>query len=199
MLDGRWLYVAALAIAAAILGRRGASARTIIELVALGHVVVLANVALFPIPIDPALLLDARTAASSGGGGLNLVPFATIGPVLTGHAPPLAARIAVLNLFVLTPAGVYLPALFESLRSWRGLAIVAIAGGVSVEAAQLAISTVFGFPYRTIDIDDVILNALGIAIGWLILGLATATRASADESWRGFGRGRPGKRRCMRG
>ena len=198
MLDGRWLYVAAVPITLAILIRRRAPVRTIIELVAFAHVVVLANVALFPIPVDQLLVLDARSAASSGG-GLNLVPFATIGPVLTGHAPPLAARIAVLNLFVLTPAGVYLPALFESLRSWRGLAIVAIAGGVSVEAAQLAISTVFGFPYRTIDIDDVILNALGIAIGWLILGLATATRASADESWRGFGRGRPGKRRCMRG
>jgi glycopeptide antibiotics resistance protein len=129
MLDGRWLYVAAIPIAVAILGRRRVTGRTAIALVALAHVVVLANVALFPIPVGEGLLGGGR-ATSAGGGGLNLVPFATIGPVLAGHASSLATRIAALNLFVLTPAGIYLPAMFRSLRSWRGLAIVAIVGGL---------------------------------------------------------------------
>jgi hypothetical protein len=51
-----------------------------------------------------------------------------------------------------------------------------IVGGVSIEAAQLAISAMLGFAYRAIDIDDVILNAIGIAIGWLVLGAALARR-----------------------
>jgi glycopeptide antibiotics resistance protein len=202
MLDGRWLYVAAIPVVVAIVGRRGVSGRAVIALVALAHVVVLANVALFPIPVDQGLHGDAWTA-SSAGGGLNLVPFATIGPVLAGHASSPATRIAVLNLFVLAPAGIYLPALFRLLRSWPGLVIVAFVGGLSVEAAQLGISTILGVRYRTIDVDDVILNTIGIVVGWLVaraaLILARAgsgspgTRSPAHPRW--IGRPRVSERR----
>jgi hypothetical protein len=90
-------------------------------------------------------------------------------PVIAGDALPYATRIAILNAFVLAPAGLYLPLLFRSLRGERGLVVLAVAGGLSVEAGQLAISTVLGFHYRTIDIDDVILNAIGIVAGWTVL------------------------------
>jgi glycopeptide antibiotics resistance protein len=169
VLDGRLLSIAALPAAVAIGALRLGWPRTLVALVALGHLVVLANVALFPIPIDPILATDGRAAAvSTGMDGLNLVPFATIGPVLRGTAPGIAARIALLNLFVLTPAGIYLPLLSGRLRSWRALPPLVLVGGAAVEAAQLAISLVLGFRYRAIDIDDVILNAAGLAIGWLV-------------------------------
>ena len=77
MLDGRWLYVAAIPIALWILGRRTTRARRLVALVALAHVAVLANVALFPIPVDPVLVAAGRAAAagSAGDGGVRLVPF----------------------------------------------------------------------------------------------------------------------------
>jgi glycopeptide antibiotics resistance protein len=182
MLDGRWLYVAAVPLVVWIVAygraRGRASPRTLVALVAVAHVVILANVALFPIPVDPVLNAAGRAAAasSSGDGGLGLIPFATIGPVLAGDALPYATRIAFLNALVLAPAGVYLPLLFRSLRAWRGLVLLAVAGGVSVEAGQLAISTILGFHYRTIDIDDVILNAIGIVVGWAVLRLVLRVR-----------------------
>jgi glycopeptide antibiotics resistance protein len=186
MLDGRWLYMAALPLVIWILARRRArgrargraSTRTLVALVAVAHVAILANVALFPIPVDPVLIAAGRAAAaaSSGDRGLGLIPFATIGPVLGGDALPYATRIAILNAFVLAPAGVYLPLLFRPLRAWRGLVLLAIAGGLSVEACQLAVSTVLGFHYRTIDIDDVILNAIGIVVGWLVLRVVLRVR-----------------------
>jgi glycopeptide antibiotics resistance protein len=178
MLDGRWLYVAALPLVLWIVERGHGSARTLVALVAIAHVVILANVALFPIPVDPMLIAAGRAAAAapSGDGGLSLVPFATIGPVLGGDALPSATRIAILNVFVLAPAGLYLPLLFRSLRAWPGLVVMAVAGGLSVEAGQLAISTVLGFRYRTIDIDDVILNTTGIVAGWLLLRVALRLR-----------------------
>jgi glycopeptide antibiotics resistance protein len=182
MLDGRWLYVAAVPLVVWIVAygraRGRASPRTLVALVAVAHVVILANVALFPIPVDPVLNAAGRAAAasSSGDGGLGLIPFATIGPVLAGDAPPYATRITILNLFVLAPAGVYLPVLFPSLRDLRGLVLLTVAGGLSVEAGQLAISTVLGFHYRTIDIDDVILNAIGIVVGWAVLRLVLRVR-----------------------
>jgi glycopeptide antibiotics resistance protein len=182
MLDGRWLYVAAVALVVWIVAygraRGRGSPRTLVALVAVAHVVILANVALFPIPVDPVLIAAGRAAAawSSGDGGLGLIPFATIGPVLAGDALPYATRITILNLFVLAPAGVYLPVLFPSLRDLRGLVLLTVAGGLSVEAGQLAISTVLGFHYRTIDIDDVILNAIGIVVGWAVLRLVLRVR-----------------------
>jgi glycopeptide antibiotics resistance protein len=169
VLDGRWLYVAALPFAIGIVALGGGRRRTLVGLIALAHVVILANVALFPIPLDAAILAAGRPTAGHGAsGGLNLVPFATIGPAITGHGAPIAARIAILNVFVLTPAGIYLPLLFRSLRGWGAAIPVTIVGGVSIEAAQLAVSSLLGIRYRSIDIDDVILNALGILIGWLL-------------------------------
>lgn len=185
MLDGRWLYIGAIPISlaiVAILVPRAGWGRTLVALALLGHVLVLANVALFPIPIDPAAIAAVRSAgvASSANGGLNLVPLATIGRAVVGDASPIAAQIAVLNVFVLTPAGVYLPVLFRSLRDWRALVPLTIVGGLSIEAAQLAISSVLGFLYRTIDIDDVLLNAIGIAVGWL--AVRTAFRPASVRS-----------------
>jgi glycopeptide antibiotics resistance protein len=178
MLDGRWLYVAALPLVLWIVTRRTGLGRRLIALVALAHVVILANVALFPIPLDPALVAADRLAAAAfpGNGGLELIPFATIGPLLAGDAPGQATRIAILNVFVLTPAGLYLPLLFGSLRSWPGLVLLAVGGGLSVEVGQLAISSLLGFPYRTVDIDDVILNAIGIVVGWMAARLAIRAR-----------------------
>jgi len=179
MLDGRWLYVAAVPIALWILARRTTRGRRLIALVALAHVAILANVALFPIPVDPVLVAAARAAAatSSADDGPRLAPFATIGPVLAGEALPYVTRIAILNVFVLAPAGAYLPLLFGSLRSRAALIALAIVGGASVEAGQLAISALLGFPYRTVDIDDVILNAVGIAVGWVGLRVVLRLRA----------------------
>ena len=178
MLDGRWLYVAALPLVLWIVARDRATPRTLVALVAIAHAVILANVALFPIPVDPALVAAGRAAAtvSSGDGGFVLIPFGTIGPVLAGDALPYATRIAILNAFVLAPAAVYLPLLFRSLRARSGLVVVAVAGGLSVEAGQLAISTLLGFHYRTIDVDDVIVNAIGIAVGWAVLRVVLVVR-----------------------
>ena len=73
-----------------------------------------------------------------------------------------------LNLFVLFPAGLYLPFLFVGLRSWSALAAVAVAGGASIELGQLALSLAVGHLSRSIDVDDVILNTAGLALGLVV-------------------------------
>ena len=171
MLDGRWLYVAAVPIALAILARRTSRGRTIVALVALAHLAVLGNVTLFPIPIDQAAMTATRT-----GGDLQLVPFATIGLVLAGHAGATAERIALLNVFVLTPAAICAALLYPTLRRRPAVLALALGGGCSIEAAQLAISTVIAVRYRTVDVDDAILNAIGIVVG--VLAVVVAARAT---------------------
>ena len=108
---------------------------------------------------------------------LNLVPFRTIGSQLAAGASAAGRTEALLNLFVLAPAGVYLPMLVPRLRSWRTFLPVAIVVGGSIEAAQLAMSFVVGFRYRTIDVDDWILNTVGLLIGfaiWQLLAMVAA-------------------------
>jgi glycopeptide antibiotics resistance protein len=46
---------------------------------------------------------------------------------------------------------------------WLPLAI-----GFGIEAAQLTISLILGYPYRVIDINDTLLNAVGVLVGYAL-------------------------------
>ena len=167
MLGGGVAYLAAVPAVFAVLALRLGAWRTIVALVAVAHLVVLASVSLFPLPVDPSLLAAGRAwAASNAGESLSLVPFATISSSLAGYASAEARLLVLLNLFVLAPAGVYLPILIPRLRSWRAFLPAAIALGASIELAQAAVSLVLGFRYRHLDVDDWILNTIGLLLGF---------------------------------
>jgi glycopeptide antibiotics resistance protein len=167
MLSGGVAYLAAVPAVAAVLALRLGTWRTLVALVAIAHIVVLASVALFPLPVDARLLAGGRAwAAQTAGESLNLVPFATIGPSVAGYGGPAMRLLVVLNLFVLAPAGVYLPILVPRLRTWRAFLPVGIVLGGSIEAAQAGISFLVGFRYRHLDVDDWILNTIGLLLGF---------------------------------
>ena len=85
MLGGGVAYIAAVPAVFAVLALRLGAWRTLVALIAVAHLVVLASVALFPLPVDPGLIAGGRAwAAGTAGESLNLVPFATIGPALAG-------------------------------------------------------------------------------------------------------------------
>ena len=167
MLGGGVAYIAAVPAVFVVLALRLGAWRTLVALIAVAHLVVLASVALFPLPVDPGLIAGGRAwAAGTAGESLNLVPFATIGPALAGVGGTGARVIALANLFVLAPAGVYLPILVPRLRSWRVFLPAALVIGGSIEAAQAAISFLLGFRYRHLDVDDWILNTVGLLLGF---------------------------------
>ena len=178
MLGGGVVYLIALPAVVAVFALRLGPWRTLVALIAVAHLAVLASVALFPLPVDAAAIASGRAyAAHTSGEALNLVPFRTIAAQIAGRFGTDGRFEALLNLFVLAPAGIYLPILIPRLRSWRAFLPVAVVVGGTIEAAQLAISLGIGFRYRTIDIDDWILNTVGLLIGfaawWLIWSLAT--------------------------
>lgn len=97
---------------------------------------------------------------------LNLLPFETILRYirLLGHEDPILARHAMINLagnvVLFIPLGYYLPALREkSRRLWKTLLLTA-ALITLVELTQLV--TLVG----SCDVDDLILNLLGAAMGY---------------------------------
>jgi glycopeptide antibiotics resistance protein len=167
MLGGGVAWIAAVPVVFAVLALRLGTWCTLVALIAVAHLVVLASVALFPLPVDPGRIAGGRAwAARTAGESLNLVPVATIGPALAGVGGTEPRVIAVANLFVLAPAGVYLPILVPRLRPWRAFLPAALVIGGSIEAAQGAMSFLVGFRYRHLDVDDWILNTVGLLLGF---------------------------------
>ena len=104
---------------------------------------------------------------------LNLEPLHTIRlflRVLTGDFSEYYVRLAVVNLFgnvgMFIPLGFFLPVLWPGLRKWWRTWLVTLGIMTLVELAQM-------FSLRgTCDVDDLILNLAGAAVGYGIFCLA---------------------------
>lgn len=119
-------------------------------------------------------LLFGRTPVTVSGtywqqicDNINLIPFRTILAYvrrLGEEAGRYGLSVSEINLYgnvlVFVPCGFFLPALFLRLQSFRRYLICFTLGLVTVEVAQL-------FTLRGIcDIDDLILNVIGAALGF---------------------------------
>ncbi len=98
------------------------------------------------------------------GRDINLTPFATISLFSkTGLSTSFIINV-IANVFMFSPIGFFLPTLW---KKWQSAIKVVFAGmlfSVSIETVQLFIG-------RTTDIDDVILNTAGVAIGYILYKL----------------------------
>jgi len=73
------------------------------------------------------------------------------------------------NVLVFAPFGLLVPlAVLKVAMTRRGLLAGLVLSG-SIELAQLGISLLLGTRYRMSDVDDVVLNVLGILLGWACL------------------------------
>lgn len=157
----------------------------IAQLVAVAHVGVVVELALFPLPIEASWSLIPDGLGTYGWAhAFNLVPFATIGPQLQGIGQSFLARQLAGNVGLLVPMAWYAPVFWPRLRRARWFVAVAVGIAAAIELAQLGVSLVVGFPYRSIDVDDVILNAGGAiaAYGALRVLAAAAHRAGYLKS-----------------
>ena len=139
------------------------------ELLFLTFVVYLAGLA-------TATLLPNRSSRllAAGRGGIELRPSTAS---LTCSAPTLprgsTARAFCLhnargNVMLFFPLGVLLPLVLRRVRFWRGMRI-ALAISVSIELLQY-LSSAWG-SYRAADVNDVILNVAGAALGLALVSL----------------------------
>lgn len=96
---------------------------------------------------------------------LNLVPFRTIIEFTRPDHSAQAVRQLVGNVAMFVPLGVLLPAMNARFRRIKPLLTTALLASVAIEFAQLAL-LVSKIAVRSVDIDDVILNTLGAAIGY---------------------------------
>lgn len=113
---------------------------------------------LFPFPLQN----DARQPLAWILAHINLHPFYFGG--LYGPIPHIARLEIFGNLLLTVPFGLLLPL---ATRSKIGrLPWLALLGGLGFETAQFILCLVYGGNYRSVDINDVILNTAGALIGY---------------------------------
>ena len=100
-------------------------------------------------------------------GPANLIPFKTILPYLLGEKGFLIGAVNLLgNIVLLVPIGFLVPFVFRNI-TWKKSLAIAVAAGFIIEGMQVPLHA------GIFDIDDVILNALGVMIGyWAFVNLA---------------------------
>ncbi|PKN92908.1 MAG: hypothetical protein CVU44_12825 [Chloroflexi bacterium HGW-Chloroflexi-6] len=92
--------------------------------------------------------------------GLNLIPFYFGG---CWELPNACRQGIIANILMTIPFGVLYPLL--RLLPAQHVPLLALAVGFSTESAQLLTMLLLGSNYRTVDINDTILNTLGVMLG----------------------------------
>jgi glycopeptide antibiotics resistance protein len=114
------------------------------------------------------LLLTLQPAHPRPGQAVddNVVPFRTIAIYLANRTDPFWVRQAIGNLLFLLPIGLVGPFALPALDRWWRMLLLAILISAAVEVAQLWI------PDRSADVDDVMVNVAGAALGFLMYRIA---------------------------
>ena len=95
----------------------------------------------------------------------NLVPFRTLAGYLNGRANHLIVMVNILgNIVPFAPVGFLAPFVFRRM-TWRKALLFAIAVGLAMESMEAL------FRVGIFDVDDVMLNALGVMIGYWIFAM----------------------------
>ena len=92
-------------------------------------------------------------------GPANLLPFKTIVPYLLGEKGWIIAGINLVgNIVLLVPIGFLVPFVYRNM-TWKKSLGLAVAAGFAIEGMQAVLRV------GIFDIDDVILNGLGVMVG----------------------------------
>ena len=185
MLEGWVVYPLAAALGAAFglrearRGRGGfAAAVTTLFVLYLGW---LAGATLFPVPLEATV--RALEATAKPAVAVDLMPLRGIAAVIGGGAPRTIVWLLGGNVLVFAPFGFMLPIVWRSAGTWRRVAAAGVALSLAIETTQLGVSLLVGYAYRVTEIDDVLLNVVGVLLGFalyrLVLPRLKAQRRSA--------------------
>lgn len=143
-----------------VLHRRGARNAQLLCIAAFAvYLGAVAALTIFPILIDRSLVHLLRVDGTTIADGLNLVP-------LKGIAQGAYSSGQVTGNFLLgVPFGFGLP--FVGARSSRRVLGWGLLFAFGIEGTQLGLNLVYGFAFRVVDVNDVMLNFLGVAVGLL--------------------------------
>ena len=109
-------------------------------------------------------------------GAANLLPFRTILPYLLGEKGWMIAVINLAgNIVLLVPIGFLVPLVYRKM-TWRKTLALAFAAGFVIEGMQALLRV------GIFDIDDVILNGLGVVVGYWVFTMRWKTPSACTAA-----------------
>lgn len=100
----------------------------------------------------------------------NFTPFKSIWPMLSGQTNHLIAMVNLVgNIVPFMPVGFLAPFIYRRM-TWQKSLIVAIATGLFMETMEVV------FRVGIFDVDDIILNALGVMMGYGVFAMFNRRR-----------------------
>ena len=132
------------------------------------YFLLLVSVTLFPIFLPHELSVFQRNLR------INYIPFKSIISdihTIGSRSFSLSFEIKLLvmniggNILLLLPLGLLLPILWTNLRNLKKIFLIGLFTSLSIEILQL-IENILYLGFRSVDIDDVIFNVIGIILGY---------------------------------
>ena len=164
--DVFWLVAGSLtgALVGLVAAARAAGSwhRPVAIALACAHIGGVLGVTLFPLP------LQGLAPFAVPYSNVQLVPLDTIDLLLGGSQ---SARQLGGNLLLLAPMGLLVPVAWRAARPfWRTVAW-GVAVSILIEVLQFLLGVLAGEFYRVVDVDDVILNVLGVVAGRVVFAM----------------------------
>jgi glycopeptide antibiotics resistance protein len=122
-------------------------------------------VTFFPIPIDIAATIKSGMHQNN-----NFIPFKTIKEVLHNHYYMVALKNIGGNILLFVPLGFFIPLMWGKVN-WKRAVLLGFASSICIEVTQATISLFLGFTYRSSDVDDIVLNTVGFAFGYVCFSI----------------------------
>lgn len=127
----------------------------------IAYLTVVATITLFPI------LIDEKIEYFGDITWYNIIPFRTIIGTLHNGLNITSIVQIFRNILMAVPYGVFVLLMLQN-RNWWKMLLLAFAFTASIELSQLTIGLLINNMYRNVDIDDIILNMLGVYFGYVI-------------------------------
>jgi glycopeptide antibiotics resistance protein len=126
------------------------------------YLLFIVSLTIFPIPLPETI--GIRSPVKHILSHVNLVPF-SFGGLFDSH-PNLIIQEIFGNILLTVPFGFGIS--FLARFKPKDLPWLAIGAGLAIETAQLGFSLLIGGLYRSVDINDVLLNATGVLLGYAL-------------------------------
>ncbi|PAD34536.1 VanZ family protein [Terribacillus saccharophilus] len=139
------------------------------------YVIAVICLTFFPLPVDQNLIEENQQLETSYR--WNTSPLTSIMQIwhttqIDGFGYGLALKNLGGNILLFVPLGFYLPLLIRRTRSFFIVVLCGFVFSTAVESTQGLLNYFVGYNYRSVDIDDVILNVLGAMLGYAFYWIA---------------------------
>lgn len=130
------------------------------------YLLLVIGVTIFPLPWQTNLLNHLRQR--SPGLRTNIIPLKSIISMLQNNTVHDMVKQLVGNIILTIPFGFIYTLTFNKRKTLVNTIIPGIIFSILIELLQLLIGQVIGYSYRVVDIDDVLLNTIGITMGYYL-------------------------------